>query len=81
MAPADLSDFNPLFIGVRCGSVAAARVLVRRLSALDRVKAGRSIMSGDAYVARALSDAYLCCGKLAMPHFGCGTAHARFYIM
>ena len=79
MAPTELPDFNPLFIGVRCGSVAAARALLRRLSTLERVKAGESTMSGDAYVARALSDAYLCCGKLAMPTFGCGTAQGRFY--
>jgi hypothetical protein len=59
MAPADLPDFNPLFIGLRCGSVAAARALLRRLCALERVKAGESTMSGDAYVARALGDAYL----------------------
>ena len=84
MAPADLPDFNPLFIGVRFGSLAATRTLLERLFSLERVtvRGGEgvaSVMTGGDYAARALNDTYVCCGKLAMPSFGCGSAQGRFF--
>ena len=83
MAPADLPDFNPIFIGVRCGSLAATRALLQRLLLLERVTAGgragvAPVMSGAEYAARALNDNYVCCGKLAIPYFGCGTGLGVF---
>ena len=63
MAPADLPDFNPLFIGVRFGSLAATRTLLERLFSLERVtvRGGEgvaSVMTGGDYATRALNDTF-----------------------
>lgn len=83
MAPADLPEFNPLFIGVRFGSLAATRTLLERLFSLERVtvRGGEgmtAVVTGGEYATRALNDTYVCCGKLAMPYFGCGTGMGFF---
>jgi hypothetical protein len=89
-AGAQLSDFNPLFLGVLHHAEAATRTCLRVLRGLPRVRVGSAAhpsmavcepgeISGERYVRGALGEAYQCCGSLALPSFDCAFGFGAFH--